>query len=541
MDREAEINARLDAFNRNPVAFMNEKPTKYDANGNPVAGVTLFGATTIANRRFVEARDLARQRALALNSQGTTRAAAAANDKAVNLVDALRYTKLQEMETAKLKQAKLAETPWSDDYWGLYKGELGARYGDPNFPNSDDWQKNWNYVAANPVAAIIKSRSASRINRLSPAEKYDAIIGDAEGSLTQRMWADGKSFYDATGSVESWMGICHGWAPAAYMLARPKKAVTLVTPDNVPIKFFPADIKALASLLWANMPARTRFIGGRCNDKNPSLDQSTGRVTSAQCFDTNPGTWHLAVVNQIGVAKRSMVFDVTFDYEVWNQPVYGYSYTYFNPQTRKATSNLAQAKLAISAYTTDKFKRFRSPQTRSVIGVSMLVSYIVEVNPTQREEDQAAYDSIQQVAYEYDLELDANDVIIGGEWYRNEHPDFLWTPAKGTPAQTRYENSASGNWDDIRRAMPVSWRTSAIQAALNDRAPLAKVVERLIAFSNGTVRAATDTPPVPAPTPSSPNPTTTTTTPPSRSPSTGTGTRPSRIGAWFNRILGRES
>lgn len=534
MDREAEINARLDAFNRNPVAFMNEKPTKYDANGNPVTGMTLFRPNTIANRRFVEARDIARQRALAIGSHGTTRAAAATNDKAVNLVDALRYTKLQEMETAKLKQAKLAETPWSDDYWGLYKGELGARYGDPNFPNSDNWQQNWNYIAANPAAAIIKTRSASRINRLSPAEKYDAIIGDTGNTLTQRMWADGKSFYDATGSVESWMGICHGWAPAAYMLARPKKSVTIVTPDNIPIKFFPADIKALASLLWANMPAHTRFIGGRCNDKTPALDPTTGRVISAQCFDTNPGTWHLAVVNQLGAAKRSMVFDVTFDYEVWNQPVYGYSYTYFNPQTRKATSTLAQAKLAISAYTTDKFKRFRSPQTRSVVGISMLVSYIVETNPSQREDDQPSYDAIQQVAYEYDLELDANDVIIGGEWYRNEHPDFLWTPAKGTPAQTRYENLASGNWDDIRRAMPVSWRTSAIQAALNDRAPLAKIVERLIAFSNGSVRAATATTPTPA-TPS-------TTTPATPTPSNNsTSTPPSRLSTWFNRILGRES
>jgi len=228
------------------------------------------------------------------------------------------------------------------------------------------------------------------------------------------MWADGKSFYDATGSVETWMGICHGWSPAAYMLARPKRSITIVTPDNIPIKFFPSDIKALGSLLWANMPARTRFIGGRCNDKNPAMDQSTGRVVSAQCFDTNPGTWHLAVVNQIGAAKRSMVFDVTFDYEVWNQPVYGYSYTYFNPQTRKATNTLAQAKVAVSAYTNDKFKRFRSPTARSVVGVSMLVSYVVETSPSQREDDSPSYDSIQQVAYEYDLELDANDVIMVG-------------------------------------------------------------------------------------------------------------------------------
>lgn len=527
MDREAEINARLEAFNRNPVAFMNEKPTKYDINGNPVAGATLFSANTIANRGFVEARDIARQRALAAAQQGTARAAVAANDNAANLVDALRYNKLQDMETAKLKQAKLAESPWSDDYWGLYKGVLGARYGDPSFPNSANWKQNWNYVAATPAANILKSRSTTAINRLSPSEKYDAIVGDPRGTLTQKMWADGKSFFDATGSVESWMGICHGWGPAAYMLPRPKKSIILVTPENIPIKFFPSDIKALGSLLWANMPARTRFIGGRCNDKNPAMDQSTGRVTSAQCFDTNPGTWHLAVVNQIGAAKRSMVFDVTFDYEVWNQPVYGYSYTYFNPQTRKTTNTLAQAKIAMSAYTADKFKRFRNPQARSVVGISMLVSYVVETNPSHREDDNPRYDAIQQVAYEYDLELDANDVIVGGEWYRNEHPDFLWTPAKGTPAQTRYEAAASGTWDDIRKAMPATWRAAALQASTNDRAPLAKVVERLLAFSNGTpVRAATAA----APTPAAPAPNTPST------PSNST----SRIGSWFNRILGRD-
>lgn len=536
MDRDAEINARLEAFNRNPVAFMNEKPTKYDANGRPVTGFTLFGANTVAERRFVEARDIARQRALTAGTHGTARAAVAANDNVANLVDALRYRKLQEMETAGLRQARLAESPWSDDYWGLYKGELGARYADPSFPNSDNWQKNWNYIAANPAAAIVKSRSAVKINRLSPSEKYDAIVGDPNGTLTQQMWADGRSFFQAGGSVETWMGICHGWSPAAYMLARPKKSITLVTPDNVPIKFFPADIKALASLLWANMPAPTRFIGGRCNDKNPAMDQNTGRTTSAQCFDTNPGTWHLAVVNQIGAAKRSMVFDVTFDYEVWNQPVYGYSYTYFNPQTRKATNTLAQAKIAMSAYTNDKFKRFRSPQARSVVGVSMMVSYIVEVNPSQREDDKPAYDAIQQVAYEYDLELDVNDVIIGGEWYRNQHPDFLWTPAKGSRAQTRYEGSATGNWDDIRRAMPVSWRTSAIQAATNDRAPLAKVVERLISFSTGSTRAAEmaigSNPEAPSAAPATTREAT---------PATDNTAAPSRLSSFLNRILGRNS
>jgi len=49
--------------------------------------------------------------------------------------------------------------------------------------------------------------------------------------------------------VETWMGICHGWAPASYMLARPRRTLSLKSPDGVLIRFFPSDVKALASLL----------------------------------------------------------------------------------------------------------------------------------------------------------------------------------------------------------------------------------------------------------------------------------------------------
>ena len=39
--------------------------------------------------------------------------------------------------------------------------------------------------------------------------------------------------------------------------------------------------------------------------------------------------------------------------------------------------------------------------------------------------------------YSYDLELNAEKEIIGGEWYGNRHPDFLWTPVKGPRARGR--------------------------------------------------------------------------------------------------------
>ena len=60
---------------------------------------------------------------------------------------------------------------------------------------------------------------ANYTHLLSPAEKYDLLVGDANYGLTKQMWNAGKGYHDRYGSVESWMGYCHGWAPAAYAVA----------------------------------------------------------------------------------------------------------------------------------------------------------------------------------------------------------------------------------------------------------------------------------------------------------------------------------
>lgn len=533
VEQEQALNAKLAEFKHDPKAFMNRLPSKTVVQ-NGADSVEPFSDAAVAQQAFIDARDHQRMMVLqpgSTDTQAPSRAPIASNDRPENLVDSLNLTTLEAIENAGLKQAYLPESPWSDDYWATYKGILGARYADPSFPANPDWKKNYDYIRANPTANILASGSAARINRMSPSEKYDALIGDSSETLTRAMWAEGKRYYDTHGDVESWMGICHGWAPAAYMLARPTKAITLKTPRNIPITFYPSDIKALASLLWANAPSSTKFIGGRCNDKEPQTDPTTGRTLSSQCFDTNPGTWHLAMVNQIGANKRGLVLDATFDYQVWNQPAYGYSYTYFNPQTDNAVRTIAEAKVAIANYTNDKFKKYRSPQAVAVVGIEMSVSYVVETRPSQRDTDNPSYDAIRKVAYLYDLELDANGKIIGGEWYQNPHPDFLWTPPKGARAQTRYEAQAVGEWN-ANAALPTAWQAAAKSAAANQIAPLAVIVEQLIKFANSNSSTVNPTPspstPIsPVPSPSNPTP------PPTPSPSANTG------GSWLARLLGR--
>jgi glyoxylate utilization-related uncharacterized protein len=70
----------------------------------------------------------------------------------------------------------------------------------------------------------------------------------------------------------------------------------------------------------------------------------------------------------------------------------------------------------------------------------MEVTYVIETSPNGSLTDSVENDAHQTVAYHYDLELDANNEILGGEWYQSRHPDFVWAPS---------ENSVSINNEDF--------------------------------------------------------------------------------------------
>jgi hypothetical protein len=489
---DSDLQDELNAFDHNPAQEMGRTPAKRDATGELVKQpFTAFSERDLTDGHFALHRDTIRKSFstvvdgvyISLEDCTPGKAVIEAGDRPENLVDEVRFVDLAAMDKAGLRKASLPKTaqPWSDDYWAIYLGCLGKRYADPEFPRSSDWKENRDYILRRPAQKL--ANGASGIDLLAPAEKYDLLIGDDAGTLTSAMWAEGEDYYKASGEVESWMGICHGWAPASYMLPRPTKPVTLRAANGAQVTFYPADIKALASLLWASANTVTRFIGGRCNDKNPATD-ANGRVISAKAFDTNPGTWHLVVVNQLGAAGRSLVMDATYDYQVWNQPVAGYEYRYFNPQTMKLVNTLGEATVARSQYTRDRFKKYRARNAASYAGVIMQVSYMVEIDPAQRSSDGPADDAVNTAIYKYDVELNANGKIIGGEWFTGKcHPDFLWTPPRDARAISPSEPIATGTWEP-GQAMPQSWRNAGMDAAGRGM-PLAKIVEALIRLSNG--------------------------------------------------------
>lgn len=453
----------------------------------------LFSEKDLDSGKMTEAKDRIRLRVLTAGGVGA-RAEFGESDRPEDLIEPAalggdrrpRYRTLEQLEEEGLSMATVPRQPWSGDYWATAAGLLGARYAEPAFPAARptpvlDWAANRAQVRARPAAAVAQYGSDAEVDRLSPSEKYELLIGAPVFALTENQWQLGAEVFQDTGTVESWMGICHGWSAAALMVRRPEQVLNLRSADGRHrLRFYPAELKALSSLLWADADIDTRVIGGRCHARDPKLD-GNGRVIDPQCFDTNPAAWHLAVTHQIGVAKRSFILDAAMDYRVWNQPALGYRYSYFNPQTGEAASTLSEARVPLRRFTRDKFRPYRSQAARDVVGIVMDFTYVRGTRASQETVDDASRDRLRTVRYFYDLELDADGQIIGGEWYTRAHPDFLWVPAAGSRALSAWESDAVGEWDG-KGEIPDSWRKAALGAA-HDGLPLARIVDVLLSRS----------------------------------------------------------
>jgi len=467
MADETSISAFMDYFHSDPVNAMDQLPPK---EGDDYSAVEWSADDELHS----DLRDLIIERS---SNDARMFSPIRSNDNPARLVDP-GYGLIRNLNELSLKapnSMKLDEQPWSDTYWPLYSGAAAWRYNDRDL-SAYTWQEYYDFSES---IKPLDSYPNDQRHLLSPAEKYDLLVGDTNFTLTKRSWDSGRRYYESRGKVERWMGLCHGWAAAAYMLPRPMKSMDVKAPNGQSIKFYPSDIKALGTLLWSEAPFNTRFVGGRCNIKSPEKDEN-GRVIEPDCVDTNPATWHLSVLNQLGISKRSVIMDATYDYQVWNQPLLGYKLTYFNPQTNRASNDPNNVTIALSEYTKDKFSSYRSVRAESVVGVEMIVEYMVETNPTHREYDAPRLDGVARVKYYYDLELDSDGNAIGGEWYQNRHPDFLWTPTPDAIAKSYYDGA--GSWD-VKDVVPESWRTKAPSASHYSQ-PMTSIVSALFAAAS---------------------------------------------------------
>ncbi len=364
------------------------------------------------------------------------------NDPKIMGIDSLRKYQYETNINNLAVSAELAVTPWSDYYWPTYKGGLTYRWSQ----DVDDDTERFAYQLK-PFAKL----TAAEIAVLSPAEKYDLYMGFDDYRTTkaerERTGAlkriPGQEGYDASlAPIPTWEGLCHAWAPATILFKEPR-SVTLKNKAGVEIPFASSDINGLLTMFLHHVPSpRVSFLGGRCEEDLSALQEKideiqyayegspyfswteeqkaveikklqeelTSRGEQSECRDTNAGAFHLVITNQIAKLKEGFIADVTRDDEVWNQAVYGYEVK-MGPITQGRSPDAA-------------------PRTVKEVNVTTTMKYIVEV-PYHHERGGYNHGAAEEtVDYEYRLELDSKDNIIGGKWLSYDRPDFLWKQDK---------------------------------------------------------------------------------------------------------------
>ncbi|KAG3107470.1 hypothetical protein PI124_g16836 [Phytophthora idaei] len=176
--------------------------------------------------------------------------------------------------------------------------------------------------------------------------------------------------------------------------------------------------------IYDNVDVSTVFTGSRYNGGNGSID-AYGRSSDYRYRDVNPGFFHIAATNLLGKLNHTFIIDRHPGYIVWNQPVYGFD---VYEQTNMALKEAAQTFYHLETY----------PWNDNATSIVHIKSNLMWNNATDGDDSYAdlVVPRDSGISYEYLLELDEAEAIIGGEWLNtsiDNHPDFLWFPT-GEPA-----------------------------------------------------------------------------------------------------------
>ena len=380
---------------------------------------------------------------------------------------------IYQFELLGLTQGRTDFEPWAASYWPIYLGILGNRYADSDMHKSKRFSDNYSTFLSYPAEFYLANQ---QIYKLSPAEKYDLLVGDHNWTLTKAMWQRGRDDMDS-GGVANWTGICHGWSAAAHMGVKEaqKSVKVLDVTGTYQIEFYADDIQGLESYLWAKSSPITIQAGSRCKQDSVVRDPYLRPVDPA-CLNLNPMTWHMVILNRVGISQKSFVMDSSSGPEVWNYPISSYDYSYFNPRTFETTHLLKAAIEPIQNLNTDKYRTYRNPMSKFVVGIVMDIFHPELISAQVGNSN--GPNAIQTETYIYDLELDENYNIIGGEWYSKSRPDFLWTFPAGSQAIAREDLAIQNLWD-TKLPLPKDYSDQARSASQHGRV-LSKIVNTLL-------------------------------------------------------------
>ncbi|MBF0367637.1 MAG: hypothetical protein HQK50_18830 [Oligoflexia bacterium] len=293
------------------------------------------------------------------------------------------------------------KTAWPDTYWPTYQGGIANRF-------IQDYDKVVTIAKLHSKEEILKM-SEEDLAKLSPAEKFDIANQRYDYPLTKMEISRTESVVKNPKDKE-WFGLCHGWAPAALNYEEPG-CPSIANNDGVKVPFNSADVKALLTYFTGQVcpsAGNACFVGGRCNVEKANMTASE----KSQYDDINPGSFHVILSNLIGRAQQGFVMDKTASLAVWNQPVVGYESKVISSSDVPASTAASATKKEVTVHTKVKWVRELGPLPIPVtITIISKDEYILEAE------------------YDYVLELDQNNKIVGGRWLgksADDHPDFVW-------------------------------------------------------------------------------------------------------------------
>ncbi len=314
---------------------------------------------------------------------------------------------------------------------------------------------------------------------MGPLQKWEKAGGDYDLRSHVQTYIDNN--------MGSWGGFCHGYSAASISFKEPtKKTINGVT-------FYHSDIKGLLAVYYdylvnENRVSRTS-IGRRCIFSSYRRGK-VGSESVAQCDDINPGAFHLAITNKLHKQGKGFVMDMDPTNQVWNVPVVGYSSEilgefYQSPESRSQLNNLYSSMVGktktklnkinnkfetqgflerddwnkkdsyektlkqISELGLEEYMKYKNkaPGTTKVYHIKTKLNYLTYQKPHADSESKRgkAGQELRTMDLEYTLEVNKDNIIIGGEWLSNDHPDFLWYP--------RNVERPSGEWELLNQLL----------------------------------------------------------------------------------------
>lgn len=221
------------------------------------------------------------------------------------------------------------------------------------------------------------------------------------------------------------------------------------------------DIKALMSQMYDKTGVQTVFGGNRCYDPDPEVS-SRNRYKDYRCRDLTPDFLHLMLTNFIGRFKTSFIVDIDSKGEVWNQPVRGYEVIERIELTGDIAANWVNPDLHTYIYNKKAAKFVFYRIFFQYVSEAIAWDPSSKLNPEQYTKGKYLFLSNGNpdylgFYYDYILELDGKNNIIGGEWIgesKTQHPDFLWVPLGRLQPGT--VGPGGMKYDDIRKLLKKS-------------------------------------------------------------------------------------